>query len=144
MPANPNTPFGLQPYQRKGSASYRANTHMYYVCRRCERDLCRRPRQAHRDPGQRARNPDRHACQRRHVALITGAVVGFVGVGAPTQSAPNGSFFASSGTPGPIYKPASAASGYFVMVDDDPGSLNTSSRPTPRSSPRPWARTPTS
>ena len=124
MATNPNTPFGLQPYQRRGSAVYRANTHMYYVAASDSNAIyVGDPVKRVATPASANGIPTVTLASAGTSNLITGVVVGFVGIGAGTASAPNGSFFANSGTPGPLYKPASAASGYYVMVDDDPGSL---------------------
>lgn len=52
-------------------------------------------------------------------AQITGVVCGFLG----TSTAGSGnvpSFFGLSGTPGPVYRPASTALDWYVLVNDDP------------------------
>lgn len=124
MPANPNTPMGLQPYQRRGSASYRANTHMYYIAAGdASAYFVGDPVKRIATPASANGIPTVTIAVGATSALITGAIVGFVGVGSATQSAPQGSFFANSGSPGPLSRPAAAATGYFVMVDDDPASL---------------------
>lgn len=124
MPANPNTPMGLQPLQRRGSASYRANTKMMYIAAAdASAYYVGDPVKRVATPASANGIPTVTLAVAGTSALITGAIVGFVGVGNATQSAPQGSFFANSGTPGPLYRPAAAPVGYFVMVDDDPATL---------------------
>jgi hypothetical protein len=123
MAANPNTPSGLQPYQRKGSASYRANTRMVYIANGDTSAYYLG------DPVKRVATPASAngimtvtLATAGTSALISGAIVGFVGAGPIGASAPQGSFFANSGTPGPYHIPASNSTGYLVMIDDDPNS----------------------
>lgn len=124
MAANPNTPWGLQPYQRKGSADYRANAKMYYIAASdASAYFVGDPVVRVATPASANGIPTVTLASAGTSNKITGAVVGFVGVGAGTASAPVGSFFANSGTPGPLYRPASAPVGWYVMVDDDPASL---------------------
>ena len=49
---------------------------------------------------------------------ITGVVCGYVG--ACVAGTANPSFFSFSGTPGPVYRPATTAQDYYVLVNDDP------------------------
>lgn len=124
MALNPNTPAGLQPEQRRGSASYRANTHMYYVAAGDTNAMyVGDPVKRVATPASANGIPTVTLAVAGTSALITGVIVGFDGIGAATASAPNGSFFANSGSPGPLYRPASAAVGYYVMVDDDAADL---------------------
>jgi hypothetical protein len=119
--ANPNTPAGLQPYQRRGSASYRANTHMYYIANGdSSAYFVGDPVKRIATPASANGIPTVTIAVGATSALITGAIVGFVGVGTATASSPQGSFFPLSGSPGPMHIPANNTTGYYVMVDDDP------------------------
>lgn len=122
--ANPNNPWGLQPYQRKGSASYRANTHMYYIKNGDSNAFyVGDPVVRVATPASANGIPTVTLASAGTSNLITGVVVGIVGFGPTSAGAPQGSFFANSGTPGPAYIPASNSTGALVMVDDDPNSL---------------------
>jgi hypothetical protein len=121
MPSNPNTPFGLQPYQRKGSASYRANTHMYYIKNGdSSAYYLGDPVKRIATPTSANGIPTVTLASAGTSNLITGVIVGFVGAGPATAMAPQGSFFPASGSPGPLHIAANNTTGYFVMVDDDP------------------------
>lgn len=124
MAANPNIPWGLQPYQRKGSASYRANTHMYYIKNGdASAFYVGDPVVRIATPASANGTPTVTLATAGTSALITGAIVGIVGVGPASANSPQGSFFPASGSPGPMHIPAANTTGYFVMVDDDPNSL---------------------
>jgi len=124
MASNPNTPWGLQPYQRKGSADYRANAHMYYIANgNSNAFYVGDPVKRIATPASANGVPTVTLASAGTSNLITGVIVGIVGYGTSTPSAPVGSFFANSGTPGPAYIPASNSTGAYVMVDDDPNSL---------------------
>lgn len=124
MALNPNSPSGIQPYQRKGSADYRANTKMYYIAAAdANAFYVGDPVIRVATPASANGIPTVTLASAGTSNKITGSVVGFVGVGTGTQSAPQGSFFANSGTPGPLYRPAAAPAGWYVMVDDDPADL---------------------
>jgi hypothetical protein len=118
--ANPNTPMGLQPYQRKGSASYRANTHMYYIAKAdANAFYLGDPVKRVATPASANGIPTVTLAAAGTSALITGVLVGYVGVGPVSQNSPQGSFFTQQGT-GPMHIAASNSTGYLVMVDDDP------------------------
>ena len=100
--ANPNTPMGLQPYQRRGSASYRANTHMYYVAAADSNAIyVGDPVKRVATPASANGIPTVTLASAGTSNLITGVVVGFVGVGPATQNSPQGNFWGAAGTPGP-------------------------------------------
>jgi len=116
--ANPNIAWGLQPYQRKGSASYRANAAVYYIPANTTNAMFVG------DPVIKVTSSaDANGYDGINLATagtnhaITGVIVGFLG------SSPNGAFFANSGTPGPMYKATSLATAMYALVDDDPNSL---------------------
>ena len=119
MANNVNTPWGLQPYQRKGSSEYRANATVYSVAAATTNALFLG------DPVIKitAAADATYGYDKVNLAtagtsnLITGVIVGFLG------TSPNGAFFANSGTPGPMYKATNATALQWVMVDDDPNSL---------------------
>lgn len=121
---NKNTPWGLQPYQRKGSAGYRANTHMYYIKNGdSSAYYLGDPVVRIATPASANGIPTVTLASAGTSNLITGVIVGFVGIGPATASSPQGGFFPASGSPGPLHIAANNATGVFVMVDDDPNSL---------------------
>lgn len=119
MALDPNTPFGLQPYQRFGSSSYRANAKVYYVAAATTNPMFLG------DPviKQAASADTTYGYDAVKIATavsnnkITGVIIGFLGTN------PNGAFFGASGAPGPYYKATNAALAQWVLVDDDPSSL---------------------
>lgn len=118
--ANPNVPQGLQPYQRKGSAAYRANTHMYYIKNGdSSAYFLGDPVKRIATPASANGIPTVTLASAGTSNLITGAIVGFVGIGPVSQNSPQGSFFTQQGI-GPMHIAANNTTGVLVMVDDDP------------------------
>lgn len=121
--ANPNVPWGMQPYQRKGSASYRANAAVYSVPANTTNALYVG------DPVIKlAASADANGYDGINLASagtsnrITGVIVGWLG-SQPTNQVFSPNMFGASGSPGPMYKPANASLVWYALVDDDPGSL---------------------
>lgn len=120
MAANPNTPFGLQPIQRLGTAEFRNSLSLYFV------PAAKTNAIYVGDPVLKvAASADANGVDGVDLAAatgnITGVVVGFYGVCA--SGAANPSFFGLSATPGPAYRPATTSQDYYVLVSDDPSQL---------------------
>lgn len=119
MANNPNVPWGLQPYQRDGSSSYRANAQVYSVAANTTNAMFLG------DPviKQAASGDTTHGYDGVNLATcasnnkITGVIVGFLGTD------PNGAFWGAAGSPGNYYKATNSAVLQYVLVDDDPSSL---------------------
>lgn len=118
--ANPNTPFGLQPYQRRGSASYRGNDTLYKIAANTTNAIYVG------DPVVKlAASADANGINGVNLVAagtnhpFTGVVVGFLGKASAATLAP--SMYGI--TPGPMYKPANDSSIWYVLVDDDASSL---------------------
>jgi hypothetical protein len=115
--ANPNTPYGLNLVQRLGAADFRANAVPFLLPAANSNAIYVG------DPViKTAASADSQGVDGCDLAtagagnLITGVVVGFLG--SCTAGAANPSFFGSSGTPGPLYRPASTSLDYYVLVND--------------------------
>jgi hypothetical protein len=107
--ANPNTPYGLRRVQRQGSADYRDSLQMFYIPPATAAAMYEG------DPVVRVTgSTDDNGVQAIALATagsgnaITGVIQGFV---------PQ---FSTSGSPGPMYKPANAAIAYYALVSVDP------------------------
>ncbi len=125
MATNYNTPFGLQPVARLDGAVWNDSLRVYYVPAANTNALF------DGDPVLKvAGSADSNGINGVDLAAagtaakITGVVCGFVG--ACTAGAPGGptlsqvGLFRFSGNPGPVYRPASTALDYYVLVNDDP------------------------
>jgi hypothetical protein len=123
--ANPDTPFGLQLYQRDGAADFRASLNVYKVAAGTTNAMYVG------DPVIKlTASADVNGINGVNLATagtgnsITGVICGFLGVGtAQLGSSWSPSFFGLSATPGPAYKPANAVDVYYVLVCDDPDAL---------------------
>lgn len=123
--ANPNTPYGLVPIQRKGGASWRDSLNVYQIPTTATAAIYVG------DPVIKITgSADVNGVNGVKLAtagtgnLITGVVCGFLGTGAAQLGQPGAaSMFGMSGTPGNVYRPASATSVYYVLVNDDPTTL---------------------
>ena len=119
MANNPNTPWGFQPYQNRGSSDYRANAKVYSVAASTTNPLFIG------DPVIKvtASADATHGYDAVKLAtagtnnLITGVVVGFLGTD------PNGAFLGFGLGTGPIYKTTNNSTLQYVLVDDSPDSL---------------------
>lgn len=125
--ANPNTPQGLQLYQRDGAVDFRASLNVYKVATLTTNAIYVG------DPVIKVTaSADVNGINGVNLASagtsgkITGVVCAFLGTGtAQLGSSWSPSFFGLSGTPGPAYKPANAVPVYYVLVCDDPSALYT-------------------
>lgn len=118
--SNPNTPYGLQPVQRLGTAAFRDSVSLYFVPAANTNALFVG------DPVLKVTaSADTNGVNGVDLAAttgnITGVVVGFYGVCAAGTASP--SFFGLSATPGPAYRPATTTLDYYVLVNDDPEAL---------------------
>lgn len=123
--ANPNTPAGLQLVQRYGNADFRASLNVYQVPAAQTNAIYVG------DPVIKlAASADVNGYDGVDLAAagtsnrITGVVCGFLGLGAAQLGVPaNPSLFGLSGTPGNVYRPATTAQVYYLLVCDDPAAL---------------------
>jgi len=115
--SNQNTPFGLSPVQRFDGASWRDSLRKYYVPAANTNalfvgDLIVKV----------AGSADIQGVNGIDLAsaggAATGVICGWLGVCAAGLASP--AFFALSGTPGNIYRPASTSFDYYALVNDDP------------------------
>lgn len=125
MASNLNTPYGLQPVARLDGATWNDSLRVYFVPAANTNALFVG------DPIVKvAASADLNGINGVDLATagtagkITGVVCGFYGScpaaksGGPSLS--NVNMFASSGTPGNFYRPATTALDYYVLVNDDP------------------------
>jgi hypothetical protein len=122
--ANPNTPYGLRLAQRVGMADFRDSLSVYYVPANTTNAIYEG------DPVIKlAASADVNGIDGVNLATagtsnkITGVVCGFLGTGTAQLGLTAPSFFGLSGSPGPVYKPANAATPYYLLVSDDPEAL---------------------
>lgn len=119
MATNTNVPWGLQPYQNRGSEDYRARANVYYVPANTTNAMfigdpvIKTAASADTTYGYDGVNIITAGSSNK----ITGMIVGFLGTN------PNGAFFGASGAPGQYYKASNAAAAQWVLVDDSPNSL---------------------
>lgn len=119
--SNPNTPFGLRLYNRRGMADFRDSLEVFYVPANTTNAIYEG------DPViKTAASADVNGIDGVNLATagtgnaITGVVCGFLGIGTAQLGTINPSLFGLSSTPGPVYKPANATTPYYLLVSVDP------------------------
>lgn len=121
---NPNTPRGLDPYQRLDGARWMNSLRVYYVAAAKTNALFVGDPVIKLNAGADITGVNGvDLATAGTAAQITGVICGFYGVCAAGAGFPAASFFGLSGTPGPAYRPATTALDYYVMVNDDPEAM---------------------
>src|SRR5690348_5366763 len=115
--ANPNTPWGLSPVQQNGAASWRDSLRTYQIAANTTSAMYVG------DPVIKvAASADVNGINGVVLATagtnhpITGVICGFLGTGTAQLGQPAAASFWPPGSGGPLYKPASSASVFYVLV----------------------------
>lgn len=121
MANNPNTPVGLSPIRRTDGARWVDSLTMYFIPAAYTQavyvgDPVTKVAASANSFGVNAVNLTSAGASNP----LTGVVCGFAGINTAGVGTLAPSFWGVSNTPGPVYRPASTAYDYYVLVNDDP------------------------